>query len=191
MKTEIVCVIDRSGSMSNIALDAIGGYNSFIAEQKLIPGDAKLSLVLFDDRYDVIHDRINLQDVPELTMQVFAPRGMTALNDALGKSITYLGKELDKHQEQVDKVIFVILTDGGENSSLEYSQEAVANMIKHQTDVYSWEFIFLAANQDAFKTGAGYNINAQNTSNFAATGAGTRGAYTAMSGMTTSFRTAK
>jgi Mg-chelatase subunit ChlD len=191
MKTEIVCVIDRSGSMANIATDAVGGYNSFIAEQKSIPGDAKLSLVLFDDRYDVIHDRIDLKDVPELTMQVFAPRGMTALNDALGKSITHLGKELSKNQELVDKVIFVILTDGGENSSLEYSQAAVADMIKHQTEVYSWEFIFLAANQDAFQTGAGYNISAQNTSNFAATGVGTRRAYSAMSGMTSSFRSGK
>lgn len=189
MSVEIVCVLDRSGSMSSIVSDAIGGFNTFIAEQKALPGDAKLTLVLFDDKYEVVYSRINLQDVPELTSKVFVPRGMTALYDALGKSINSIGESLSNKSTSPEKVIFVILTDGGENSSLEFSKDKIAEIIKHQQEKYSWEFIFLAANQDAFDVGAGLNINAMNTANFTASASGTRSAYATMSSLTSSYRT--
>ena len=188
MKTEIVCVIDRSGSMEYVVSDAIGGFNNFISEQQAIPGEAKLTLVLFDDQYEVVHDRIDLQSVPKLTSSLYFARGMTAMFDAIGKAIDNIGIQLTNDPEPVDKVIFVILTDGVENASLEYTKEKIAEMIKHQETVYSWEFIFLAANQDAFAVGAGLNIKGSNTMNYVGTADGTRAAYSSVSNMTSSHR---
>jgi uncharacterized protein YegL len=185
---EIVCVIDRSGSMQLIANDAIGGFNAFLKDQQSQPGEAKLTLVLFDNAYEVLHDRVKLGDVPELNGLTYYPRGGTALYDAIGKSINTLGNNLDNEVNKPDKVIFVILTDGEENSSREFSKEKIAGMIKHQQEKYSWEFIFLAANQDAFEAGSALNISAHNTANFSATGLGVRGAYANISGMTSSYR---
>ena len=185
---EIVCVVDRSGSMASIEQDAIGGFNSFLAAQKAMPGEAKLSLVLFDHEYILEHDGRNLSDVPELNHRVYFPRGTTALYDAVGKAVDSVGARLAMQQDKPSKVIVVILTDGQENSSHKYTRDQIAGMIKHQQEKYSWEFIFLAANQDAFETGAQLNISTQNTANFAATGAGVRDAYAVASNMTQSYR---
>jgi len=189
MKVEIVCVIDRSGSMSSIRSDAIGGFNTFLKEQKSVPGEATLTLALFDHEYITLHNAVNLRDVPELTTETYVPRGNTALYDAIGRTIDVVGSRLDKSATKPDKVIVVILTDGEENSSIEYPRARVAEMIRHQQDKYSWEFVFLAANQDAFQSGAGLNIKSSNTANFAANAKGTADAYSYISATTASMRT--
>jgi Mg-chelatase subunit ChlD len=188
-KAEIVCVIDKSGSMGSIRADAIGGFNTFLQEQKALPGEAKLTLVLFSDKSEALYDRVDLQEVKELTLSTYVPLGSTALYDALGQTINSIGASLDKETDKPDKVIFVILTDGEENSSIEFKKEKVAEMIKHQQEKYSWEFIFLAANQDAFKAGASLNISASNTANFDATSLGLRSAYSSINNLTTLMRT--
>jgi uncharacterized protein YegL len=188
MYVELVSIIDRSGSMSSIRDDAIGGFNTFLKEQKEVPGDAKLTLVLFDHEYQVVHDAVNLQGVPELTADAYVPRGSTALYDAIGRTIDAIGTRLARSDVKPSKVIVAILTDGAENSSKEYTRERVAEMIEHQEEKYSWEFIFLAANQDAFQTGAMLNIKACNTANFAADKAGVATAYSLISSTTRAYR---
>ena len=190
MNVEIACVIDRSGSMSSIRDDAIGGFNAFLTEQKVVPGEAKLTLALFDNEYLTPHDAVNLENVPELTTATFIPRGSTALYDAIGRTIDNIGGRLDKAAAKPDKVIVVVLTDGQENASREYTRERVAEMIKHQQEKYAWEFVFLAANQDAFEAGAALNIKACNTANFAASAKGTAVAYAYMSNTTRSLGSA-
>lgn len=189
MKVEIACVLDRSGSMTTIRDDAIGGFNAFLKDQQAIPGEAKLTLALFDDQYDVIHDAVDIASVPELTAETFVPRGWTALYDAVGRTIDGIGARLSAAQDKPEKVIFVILTDGMENRSKEYTQERIAEMIKHQSEKYGWEFIFLAANQDAFATGAQMNIPARTTANFAANSVGTQSAYQYACDVSTRSRT--
>lgn len=191
MNVEIVCILDRSGSMSSIRSDAIGGFNAFLKDQKSVPGAAKLTLVLFDHEYIVLHDAVKLEDVPELSSSDFVPRGSTAMFDAIGRTIDAIGGRLDKSDTKPDKVIVAILTDGEENSSQEYTSDRVAKMIKHQQDKYAWEFVFLAANQDAFRAGAALNIKACNTANFVASAAGTADAYSYMSNTTRNMRTAQ
>jgi Mg-chelatase subunit ChlD len=187
-KAEIVCIIDKSGSMGSIRTDAIGGFNTFLQEQKALPGEAKLTLVLFSSNSKTLYNRVDLKEVQELTLSTYFPVGTTALYDALGQTISTIGASLDKETDKPDKVIFVILTDGEENSSIEFKKEKVAEMIKHQQEKYSWEFIFLAANQDAFQAGSSLNISASNTANFAATGLGVRDAYESINNLTKSMR---
>ncbi|MFW9872522.1 MAG: hypothetical protein ACFFG0_05415, partial [Candidatus Thorarchaeota archaeon] len=148
MKCEIVCIIDRSGSMASIAKDAIGGFNTFLEEQKKVKGEATLTFIQFDTDYEIIHENKPLFDVPKLNESTFQPRGATALLDAVGKTIDSVGKRLSNMQEnnRPEKVIVAILTDGEENSSKEYTLSKVREMITHQRDKYQWEFIFLAAN---------------------------------------------
>lgn len=191
MNVEIVCILDRSGSMSSIRSDAIGGFNAFLKDQKSVPGAAKLTLVLFDHEYIVLHDAVKLEDVPELSASDFVPRGSTAMFDAIGRTIDAICGRLDKSDTKPDKVIVAILTDGEENASREYSSDRVAKMIKHQQDKYAWEFVFLAANQDAFRAGAALNIKSCNTANFVASSAGTADAYSYMSNTTRNMRTAQ
>lgn len=189
--SEIVCIIDRSGSMSTIRDDAIGGFNTFLDEQKKIPGDANLTMVLFDDEYILYHDAKPLKDVPNLDTKSYVPRGMTALLDAIGKTIVKVGERLSNTPEdqKPEKVIVAILTDGQENHSSEYkSHSKIMEMINHQRDIYSWEFIFLAANQNAIKEGAALGIKASDSYNFAPTSSGIRTAYSDMSRSIGSYR---
>lgn len=188
MKVEIAVVMDRSGSMASIKDDVIGGFNTFLKEQKSAPGDVTFTLVLFDNEFLTPYYAVDIQKVPDLNQFNYTPRGSTALYDAVGRTIDEIGKRLDKHSEKPDKVIVAILTDGEENSSSKYTRDQVASMIKHQESKYAWEFVFLAANQDAFQTGASLNIKACNTANFAATAQGARDAYRSMSDMTMSYR---
>jgi uncharacterized protein YegL len=190
MVTEIICIIDRSGSMSIIRDDAIGGFNTFLEEQKKIPGEASLTLVQFDTEYEIVHENKHLTDVPPLTIASYIPRGATALLDAIGKTIDSVGLRLSNTPKDKlpAKVIVAILTDGEENSSKQYTNEKIKSMIEHQTEKYSWEFIFLGANQDAFATAGMYGIPVINTVSFVSTGAGVRDAYTQMSNITTSYR---
>jgi hypothetical protein len=160
-KTEIVCVVDRSGSMERIKEDAIGGFNAFLAKQKEEPGEAQLTLVMFDNEYEVRADGAPIRDVQPLCGGTFVPRGSTALYDAVGRTIVDVGARLERtpEAERPGKVIVLILTDGMENASKEFSRERVRDMIKHQRERYSWEFVFIAAGEEAFRAGRGLNID--------------------------------
>jgi hypothetical protein len=154
-RTRIAIILDRSGSMQSVREATISGFNQFIRSQREQPGEVTVKLVQFDDQYDVVFDK-PLADVPELTQDLFVPRGMTALFDAQGRTIVTLGEELAAlpESERPSKVIVMTLTDGLENASKQFKLDRLADLIKHQTDVYKWDFIFLGANQDAIRTGA-------------------------------------
>ena len=149
---ELVCIIDRSGSMEAIRSDVIGGFNTFIESQRQVPGTASVTLVLFDNQYEVAYQNVDLKSVENLTDKTFVPRGTTALLDAVGRTINEVGARLAKTDEhdRPEKVMVCILTDGMENASKEFSRTKIHEMITHQRDNYQWEFSFLAANQDAF-----------------------------------------
>ena len=156
--THISIVLDRSGSMASCADDTKGGFDTFIEEQKKAPGTATLTLAQFDDAYEVVHNGIDLKAVPPLD---FIPRGMTALLDAIGKTIASTGEFLKAkdESERPEHVVFVILTDGRENASREYRREKIMEMIKHQESAYKWQFVFLGANQDAIAAGRDIGIS--------------------------------
>lgn len=187
----ISIVLDRSGSMGSIAKDTIGGLNTFIEEQKKVSGGATLSLMQFDNSFETIFTFKDIQTIDIYKDYLFMPRGMTALYDAIGKSIADTGEALCKMEEnnRPSKVIFVIVTDGEENSSKEYSQQAVQDMIKHQSEVYSWEFVFLGANIDAVSTGTSLGIKGGNTITYAANTDGVTAAYGSVSANLSAFRT--
>ncbi len=189
--TEIICVIDRSGSMGMIRDDAIGGFNTFLEEQQKLPGTAYLTFAQFDTGYEIVHENMPLQDVPVLNNDTYIPRGGTALLDAVGMTINRVGKRLATlpEEERPAKVIMAILTDGEENSSREYSLEKVKGMIEHQEKKYSWEVLFLGANQDAFAEAAKIGVKLNKTVAFAATGQGVRTAYQNMSNLSAQYRT--
>jgi hypothetical protein len=151
--TEIVFILDRSGSMGGLESDTIGGFNSFVTKQAEI-GPTNLTTVLFDDRYEILHNGIDAKKAV-LTKKEYYTRGCTALLDAIGKTINDVGKRLNKTPEsqRPGKVIFVITTDGLENASVEFSYDEVKRMITHQGEKYSWEFIFLGANIDVIQEG--------------------------------------
>jgi uncharacterized protein YegL len=177
--TEIVCILDRSGSMDAIRDDAIGGFNSFLDSQQTLPGQARLTLILFDHEYLVVHSAQPIQQVVPLNADTYVPRGATALMDAIGITLEEIGNRLRRtpEHERAEKVIVAILTDGLENASQRYSREIVFDMINRQRVVYSWEFIYLAANQDAIRTGGMIGIKATDAFTFAATADGVRDAW--------------
>jgi uncharacterized protein YegL len=145
--TEIVCVVDRSGSMHAIRDDAIGGFNSFLKGQQALDKPCKLTYVQFDDEYEIIHSAVPLVEVPPLTPATYVPHGATALLDAIGRTINDVGARLSVIPEgdRPGKVIFLILTDGHENASKEFSASSIEKMITHQREVYKWEFVFWAS----------------------------------------------
>lgn len=188
--TDITIVLDRSGSMMAVASDTIGGFNHFLEEQKRAPGRATLTLNQFDHVFERIIDAQDIQFTPPLSKETFRPRGYTALLDAIGRSIHETGQRLAAmpEPERPGKVIVVIITDGQENSSREFTRFAIDNMIRHQHDRYSWEFVFLGANQDAIATATKIGIPAQAAMTFAATPKGTAHAFTTTTRIVTNFR---
>lgn len=189
--THIAVVLDRSGSMSSIKTDTIGGFNEFLKGQKAVPGQATLTLAQFDHEYDVLFDMADLQSVPELTDETFVPRGATALWDAIGRTIVGEGEKLKTlpEGERPEKVIFVIVTDGEENSSQEYRDSSAINAkIEHQRAVYGWEFIFLGANQDAVATARRLGIQAQHSLTYVANATGVTDAYASVSRNIANYR---
>lgn len=188
--TEIVCIIDKSGSMESVKKDAIGGFNSFIDSQKKVPGEATLTLILFDTIYEVCYEGKNIKDVLNLNDTSYVPCGCTALLDALGKTINSVGARLSKtpEQDRPSKVVFVILTDGEENSSKEFTKKQINDMITHQKDIYKWEFIYLAANQDAIQEARSIGIATANAFNYVGTAQGTRHVYNVMSNTVANYR---
>lgn len=178
--TDIVVVLDRSGSMASVVNDTVGGFNSFVEEQKKQEGNARLTLVQFDTQYEMVHNGLDIQKVPSLE---FSPRGGTALLDAIGRAINDTGARLRSlpEKERPDKVIFVIITDGEENSSREFGHARIRDMIKHQSDKYSWEFVFLGANQDSFAVGGNIGITIGNILNYTNDSRGVNHVYSSVS----------
>ena len=181
--TEIVFILDRSGSMGHLTDDTIGGFNTFIENQKKEDGEAVLTTVLFDHQYELLHDGINLKDINPLTNKEYFARGTTALLDAIGKTINTIGNRLSntKEEDKPSKVIMVITTDGAENASMEFTQPQIKEMIEHQTDKYDWQFMFLGANIDAVSTAQSFGISGQFAANYTANSRGTDALYTTMS----------
>jgi len=158
--TEIVAILDKSGSMQTLTEDTIGGFNSFVERQKELPGDVVLTTVLFNSSYELLHDRKPLKKVKPLTKKNYIAEGTTALLDAMGKAINDIGLILHNtpEEDRPGKVIFFIITDGMENSSKEYKHQQIKEMVELQQNVYKWEFIFLGANMDAFSVGDSIGI---------------------------------
>jgi len=179
-KTLIAAVLDRSGSMHSIKTDTEGGFDALIAEQRQLPGETLVSLFQFDDQFDTVYTRRSIQDVPPLALR---PRNMTALLDAVGRSITMTGEELAALDEadRPGKVIFVIMTDGMENASREWSLSAVEKLVTQQREDYQWEFLFLGANIDAVKVGASMGFADTATMDYATSSKGVAGSYAAAS----------
>jgi uncharacterized protein YegL len=181
--TEIIFVLDRSGSMSDLTNDTIGGFNSFLEEQRKEVGEAKLTTILFDDKYEILHDGIDLINVGNLTNKEYYARGMTALFDAVGKTIKTVGERLSKTEEsdRPNKVVFVITTDGQENSSKEFTKETIKEMITKQTDKYNWQFLFLGANIDSAREASAIGIKGMYSVKYTASAAGTDSLYRSVS----------
>ncbi len=158
--TELVFILDRSGSMSGLTEDTIGGFNSMIEKQKNEDGECLVSVVLFDDSSEVLYDRVPVQNVPKMTDKEYYPRGCTALIDAMGGAIHHIGNvhKYAREEDVPEKTVFVITTDGMENASRIYSAEKVRQMVKHEQDKYGWEFLFLGANIDAVETARRYGL---------------------------------
>ena len=163
--TDITVVMDRSGSMVSCQSDAEGGLNQFVKDQLKEPGEAVFTLVQFDDVYEVVHDGVRLQDVPHISL---VPRALTALYDAVGKAINVTGERLLKLAEadRPGLVVFMIITDGLNNASREFSIDQIKEKIQHQENEYSWKFIFLGANMDAFAAGGSLGVRASGIANY-------------------------
>lgn len=188
--TSISVVLDRSGSMAPLTNDTIGGFNTFLAEQKKVPGEAVLTLATFSTNYTLIHDCKPINEVPALTTETYTTGGSTALLDAIARTINATGTKLAamKEEERPSQVMLVIITDGEENASREFAHEKVMQMIKHQQEKYSWSVIYLGANQDAFAVSSRLGVSAGNTLSYAATAGGTKAIYDNISYNTSSFR---
>ena len=173
--TELVFILDRSGSMGGLEADTIGGFNAMIAKQKKEAGEAWVSTVLFDNDTEVIHDRVRLSDVPKLTEDEYYVRGCTALLDAVGKAIHHIGNvhKYARREDVPERTLFVITTDGMENASREYTYDKVRRMIERQKEKYGWEFLFLGANIDAAREARRFGINADRAANYHCDEAGT------------------
>lgn len=191
--TELVFILDRSGSMGGLESDTIGGYNSLLDKQKREAGECTISTVLFDDAYELLHDRINIKGVAPISERDYFVRGSTALLDAIGRTIVTIGDALKNtdESERAERVMLVITTDGMENSSREYTYESVREMVKRQKEIYSWEFIFLGANIDAVKTAASVGISEDRAVDYCADSAGTLLNFAVMSDAVSNMRTGK
>ncbi len=173
--TELVFILDRSGSMAGLEKDTVGGFNAMIEKQKKEPGAALVTTVLFDNESTVIHDRLPLENVPLLTEKEYFTRGCTALLDAVGGAIRHIAAihKYARAEDVPERTLFVITTDGYENASRRYDYEAVRRMIEHEKEKYGWEFLFLGANIDAAKEAARFGIGADRAANYKCDGTGT------------------
>ena len=177
--TEIVFILDRSGSMSGLEADTIGGFNSMIAKQKKQDGEALVSTVLFDNVSEVIHDRVNIRDIQPMTGRDYTVRCCTALLDAIGGAIHHIGNvhKYAREEDRPEKALFVITTDGMENASRRYTYDKVKAMIERQREKYGWEFLFLGANIDAAREAARFGIRADCAADYHADSIGTEAVY--------------
>ena len=187
---EIICILDRSGSMGKVVSDTIGGYNSFIERQRQESGKARVTTVLFDDKYELLHDAVNLKDVPELTSGQYYARGTTALLDAVGRTLTETAGKMEKEGVCPAKrrVLVLIMTDGLENASREYTKSTVKAMIEKATVDYKWNFIFMGANIDSVSEAASIGINADHAADFSHDGAGVQKTFARMNAAASAMR---
>lgn len=181
--TEIVFILDRSGSMSGLEEDIIGGYNSLIRKQQDEEGEAFISTVLFDDRTEVLHDRVPIEKIKPMTEKEYYVRGCTALLDAVGGAIHHIGNvhKYAREEDRPEKTLFIITTDGMENSSRRYSFDQVKKMVERQKEKYGWEFLFLGANIDAIDVAGRFGIKADRAVNYECDSRGTEVNYRALS----------
>lgn len=188
--TEIVFILDRSGSMEGLEADTIGGFNSMIEKQKDEEGDVIVSTVLFDDHSKVLHNRLDLKDVPTMTRKDYYVGGCTALLDAVGRAIDHIIKvrKYTREAEQPEKTMFIIATDGMENSRRMYGYEEVRRLIEQQKEKYGWEFLFLGANMDAVKEASRFGIAPERAVRYQCDKEGTRVVYHALANAVCSFR---
>ena len=191
--TELVFILDRSGSMAGLEDDTIGGFNSMIEKQKGEPGEAVVSTVLFDNRSEVIHDRLPLERVPALTRKEYYVRGCTALLDAVGGAIHHIGNihKYAREEDRPQRTLFIITTDGMENASRRYDYRRVKEMIERQKEKYGWEFLFLGANIDAAKEAARFGISAERAANYHADHQGTGLVYEAVNAAVCAVRASR
>ena len=188
--TELVFILDKSGSMSGLEKDTIGGYNSMLEKQKNIDGEAFITTVLFDNRYELLHDRINIKAVNSITEKEYQVGGSTALIDAIGRTINKIGNAQKNTTEdyRAEKVMFVIITDGEENASCEFSSGEVKAMVEHQKEKYAWEFVFLGANIDAVEVAGSFGISPDRAQSFHSDSEGTTLNYDTVSEAVACFR---
>ena len=188
--TELVFIVDRSGSMAGLEKDTIGGFNAMLKEQAELEGEARVTTVLFDNQYRLLHDRINICAVAPLTEKDYRVGGGTALLDAIGRTIKKIRAVQKQTAEdyRAEKVLFVIITDGEENSSRKYSAEQIKECIEHQQEKYGWEFVFFGANMDAVLEASKLGIAAEFARGWLANAAGTAMAYNDMSAIMAEIR---
>lgn len=188
--TELAFILDKSGSMAGLEADTIGGYNSMLGKQKAIEGECRITTVLFDNNYALLHDRIDIRAVSPITEKEYQVGGTTALLDAIGRTIHKIGNA-QKHtadEDRAEKVMVVIITDGEENASREYSAERIKKLIEYQKTRYGWEFIFLGANIDAVDTAGRFGISPDRAQNYHADQEGIELNFRVMSEAVASFR---
>lgn len=185
--THISVLLDRSGSMASIKDSVTEEFNKLLREQKEVKGKATFTFAQFDDKYDIVERNIDLKDAKNLDL---VPRGMTALLDGIGKLVAQTGEDLAAmpESERPENVVFIVITDGGENSSQEYTREKIFEMIKHQEDTYNWTFVYLGANQDAIAVGGSFGFSSGSTMTYNASAGGVSSAYCAVSSNLRSMR---
>lgn len=195
--THIVAILDKSGSMKVVQDDTIGGFNTFLDEQKKVPGEAILTLVQFSDKCETLYTDVPLNHVAPLTRETYIPSGWTALNDSLARTMNEVGVKLasKREEERPEKVVVLIMTDGAENSSKEFGgfggRVKVGEMVKHQKEKYSWEFCFIGANIDSFTTAGHYGIDIGSTINYVNNSTGSQNAFKSASRGMAATRTAQ
>ena len=188
--TELVFILDKSGSMSGLEKDTIGGFNSLLEQQRKVDGECVITTVLFDNRYELLHDRIDIRAVQPITRKEYFVGGSTALLDAIGRTIHKIDTAQKNTTEdyRAEKVMFVIITDGEENASRHFSSAQIRQMIQHQKERYGWEFIFLGANIDAVETAGRFGIDADRAVDYVPDGEGTELNFRIMSETVATFR---
>lgn len=187
---ELVFILDKSGSMGGLETDTIGGYNTMLKKQQMVDGECYITTVLFDNNYELLHDRIDIKAVSPITEKEYQVGGSTALLDSIGRTIHKIGNA-QRHTAddyRAEKVMFVIITDGEENSSREYSSDKVKAQIERQKTKYGWEFIFLGANIDAVQTASRFGIAPDRAQNYHADSVGVELNFRVMSEAVTNFR---
>ena len=188
--TELVFILDRSGSMAGLEEDTIGGFNAMIEKQRQEPGEAVVSTVLFDSESTIIHDRVDIQRVAPMTRKEYYVRGCTALLDAVGGAIHHIGNvhKYAREEDRPEKTLFVITTDGMENASRKFTYDRLKAMIERQKERYGWEFLFLGTNIDAAKEAARFGISEDRAANYYADSVGTNVIYETVSEAITQVR---
>ena len=188
-KTEVILVLDRSGSMASIKSDMEGGFKTWLDEQKKLPGECRVTLVQFDTIYEVVYENRLIQDIDSIIIE---PRGGTAYIDAACRTIDDVGRRLANipDKDKPEKVVFIIITDGQENSSREFTAQQLKDKVKHQEEKYSWSFVFLGANLDMVSTASSYGGSFANAANFTPSAAGISASFSTLSNATSFYRSA-